>query len=103
GTKIGRAGPGFGGGPGGDANQVSNLKNPRRSAGAQRTQLDFLQSLNRSALENGGDAPGIEGMIESYELAFRMQAELPKLMDLSKETKATQDLYGMSGPTAGFG
>ena len=102
GTKIGANRFGPMGGGGGDS-QVSNLKNPRRSADAQRVQLDFMQSLNRNALENGGDATGIEGMIESYELAFRMQAELPKLMDISKETKATQDSYGLTGPTAGFG
>jgi hypothetical protein len=92
GTKIGGnrfAGPG---GP-----QVSNLKNPRRGPALQRVQLDFLQSLNRNALADGGDAPGIEGMIESYELAFRMQAELPKLMDVSQETGRTQELYGIGG------
>jgi len=102
GTKIG-GGRGPLAGPGGDM-QMSNLKNPRRSASAQRVQLDFLQSLNRSAIEHGGDAPAIEGVIESYELAFRMQAELPKLMDLSGETKATKDLYGVGGQgTDGFG
>jgi hypothetical protein len=85
------------------AAQVSNLKNPRRSPDAQRVQLDYLQSLNRNAIEQGGDADAIEGVIGSYELAFRMQAELPKLMDISKETRATQDLYGLGGPTAGFG
>jgi hypothetical protein len=104
GTKIGNRGP-FAGGPGGgDAAQMSNLKNPRRSAAAQRVQLDFLQSLNRNAIDAGGDAPGIEGVIESYELAFRMQAELPKLMGLSGETKETRDLYGIDGQgTAAFG
>jgi hypothetical protein len=104
GTKIGaNRGPFPGAGPGGDATQMSNLKNPRRSASAQRVQLDFLQSLNRNAIDNGGDAPAIEGVIESYELAFRMQAELPKLMDLSGETKATRDLYGIGGGTDAFG
>src|SRR5262245_8013941 len=50
GTKIGaNRGPFPGAGPGGDATQMSNLKNPRRSASAQRVQLDFLQSLNRNA------------------------------------------------------
>jgi hypothetical protein len=97
GTKIGLNRFGGGGEP-----QVSNLKNARRGAGAQRVQLDFLQSLNRNALD-GGDRPGIEGMIESYELAFRMQAELPKLLDVTNETRATQNLYGLSGPSAGFG
>ena len=104
GTKIGANRGPFAGGPGGDATQMSNLKNPRRTPAAQRVQLDFLQSLNRSAIDNGGDAPGIEGVIESYELAFRMQAELPKLMDLSGETKETRDLYGIGGQgTDAFG
>jgi hypothetical protein len=103
GTKIGR-GP-FGG-P--NAQAVSNLNNPNQSRQAQRVQLDFVQSLNENALEAGGDNPGIEGLISSYELAFRMQAELPKLMDLSKESAATLKLYGIEGsgaarPAGGMG
>jgi hypothetical protein len=74
---------------------VSNLANPRRSAADQRAQLDFVQSLNRAALERDGVNPAIEGVIESYELAFRMQGELPKLLDLSNETKEAQKLYGV--------
>ena len=110
GTKIGgpRFGPGGGmigpPGGGGAAEQMANLKNPLRSVDAQRVQLDFLQTLNQNTIAAGGDAAAIEGMIESYELAFRMQAELPKLLDISKETKATQDLYGIgTQATAGFG
>ena len=45
---------------------------------AQRLQLDFVQALNRDALEREQVNPGVEGVIESYELAFRMQGELPK-------------------------
>ncbi|HEV3438334.1 MAG TPA: DUF1501 domain-containing protein [Gemmata sp.] len=97
GTKIGRgpaAGP--------NAQTVSNLKNPKQSMPAQRVQLDFVQSLNQNALEAVGENPGIEGLISSYELAFRMQAELPKLMDLSKENATTLKLYGIdSGGGAG--
>ena len=101
GTKIGRGGFG-GGGPGGAA-QVPNLKNPKQNAQQQRVELDFLQSLNQNAQEQiGGDA-GIEGLIGSYELAFRMQAEMPKLMDLSKETSATLRLYGADGGGGGGG
>ncbi|MBM3980867.1 MAG: DUF1501 domain-containing protein [Planctomycetes bacterium] len=100
GTKIGRGG--FGGGVGGAA-QVPNLKNPKQTAGQQRVELDFLQGLNQNTQEQlGGDA-GIEGLIGSYELAFRMQAEMPKLMDVSKETAATQRLYGIGGGGAGGG
>ncbi len=102
GTKIGRGGFG-GGGPGGGAQQVANLKNPKQTAQQQRVELDFLQSLNQNAQEQlDGDA-GIEGLIGSYELAFRMQAEMPKLMDLSKETAATQKLYGIEGGGGGPG
>jgi hypothetical protein len=97
GTKINR-------GPIGPNGQtVSNLKNPRQSADSQRAQLDFVQSLNQNALEVGGENPGIEGLISSYELAFRMQSELPKLMDLSKETTTTLKLYGIDGAGAARG
>jgi hypothetical protein len=98
GTKIGSGGRFAGGG---NLTQVSNLKNPRQSPTAQRAQLDFIQSLNRAELERAGVNPAVEGVIESYELAFRMQAELPKLLDLSKETKATQDLYGINSQETG--
>ena len=38
----------------------------------------------------------IEGVIESYELAFRMQSAVPEVLDLSKETKSTLDMYGIN-------
>src|SRR5262249_12927032 len=85
GTPIrGLGGPGFGGGAGGPGRPgggggVSNISNPRQSTSSQRVQLDYLQELNRAALERDEVNPGIEGVIESYELAFRMQGELPKL------------------------
>jgi len=41
----------------------------------------------------------VEGVIESYELAFRMQAEVPKVLDLSKESSATKALYGIGNET----
>lgn len=91
GTKIG----GFRG-QGGGSDQVANLKNASQSMPAQRTQLDFLQSLNREALERNGVSPVIEGMIDSYELAFRMQEDLPKVLDTSKESKETLARYGIS-------
>jgi len=93
GTRIGR---GFGGfaGPGGPQ-AVANLQNPRQSLSAQRVQLDYLQHLNRQALEQNGGHSEIEGLIASYELAFRMQGELPKLLDISQESASTLRLYGL--------
>ena len=48
--------------------------------------------------------PGVEGVIESYELAFRMQDAMPELMDTSDESQATLAMYGADGgPTENFG
>ena len=85
---------GFGNRFGGQSG-VSNIKNPQQTDSAQRMQLDFIQSLNRSALERDKVNPGVEGAIESFELAFRMQKDIPKLMDLATESAATKKLYGI--------
>lgn len=61
----------------------------------QRRQLDLLQSMNRSHLERHGSDNRLEGVIESFELAFRMQAEVPDLVDLRNESQATRDMYGI--------
>jgi hypothetical protein len=99
GTPISTGFPRFGGRPqrtGADNTpRVSNIRNPNQSADAQRRQLDFIQSLNRAALERDPHHEGLEGAIGSLELAFRMQKDLPKLMDLAKETAATKALYGI--------
>src|SRR5262245_45260589 len=90
-TPITGWGPfgGGGGGPmgprGGGQMSASNIRNPKQSSTQQRSQIDFIQSLNQSALERDPENPAIEGAIESLELAFRMQKDLPKVMDLSSE------------------
>jgi len=63
-------------------------------ADRQRRQLDFVQSMNRGFLERSGGNDEIEGVIGSFELAFRMQSAVPEVMDLTREPKATRDLYG---------
>jgi len=107
-TPLGGGGPGFGGmgmGPrGGGAMSASNIKNPKQTTTQQRSQLDFIQGLNQAALERDPENPAIEGAIESLELAFRMQKDLPKVMDISTESKQTQSLYGIGeGATDRFG
>jgi hypothetical protein len=58
--------------------------------------VDLVQRLNASRLElDGGASPDTEGVIESYELAFRMQDEVPAVMDISRESPATLDRYGV--------
>jgi hypothetical protein len=61
----------------------------------QRKELDFLQELNRAHAERNGTDGALEGRIESFELAYRMQAAAPAVMDLAGESEATQKLYGI--------
>jgi hypothetical protein len=77
--------------------EVLDLK-PRQPLGVQRTELDLVQSFNRSKLTREPHNPQVEGVIESFELAFKMQKEMPAVMDLSKESEATKKLYGIDNP-----
>jgi hypothetical protein len=86
------------------AAEIGNLKHPHLSLAEQRAQLDMLQSLNSGFSDRRGGEANLEGAIQSFELAFRMQSELPKVMDLSGESKSTRDLYGIDKPgTDNFG
>jgi hypothetical protein len=77
---------------------VLNLKNPPGiSRDLQRSGLDALRDLNRSRYDHIHD-PEIASRIANYELAFRMQAAAPELTDLSRETQATLDMYGVGRP-----
>jgi hypothetical protein len=59
----------------------------------RREMLDTLKGLNQTAFESVGD-PEIETRISQYEMAFRMQASVPELMDISREPQAILDMYG---------
>jgi Protein of unknown function (DUF1501) len=70
------------------------LKNPAGiDREMQRDTLDAVRALNEQRLGLVGD-PEIASRISSFEMAFRMQASAPELMDLSQESKATLDKYG---------
>jgi len=106
GTKVGRPQARRGGMARGDSptNAIPDLANSRQSRQSQRAQIDFIQSLNQQKLARDVVDPNVEGIIESYELAFRMQDSLPQLMDLSGESEKTLALYGVGkNPTDGFG
>jgi arylsulfatase A-like enzyme len=55
--------------------------------------LDAVEEINRQTLEEVGD-PETNARIAQYEMAYRMQASVPELVDLSKEPQSTWDLYG---------
>src|SRR5262249_25817154 len=58
-------------------------------------QLDFIRALNDGLTARVPDHAQMEGMIEAMELAFRMQMTAPHVFDLSRESEATQALYGV--------
>ena len=90
GTAVGRAGVT------GLVPQIKNVSNPLISQAERKRQFDFLQSLNRSQLNRYDETDQLEATIKSYELAFRMQTHAPELMDLSGESEATLEMYGMN-------
>jgi hypothetical protein len=81
--------------------KIPNIENPRLDRDLQRIQLDLVQSLNRDKLQRDVHQPEVEGVIESFELAFRMQDKLPQVMDTSAESAQTLDLYGVNGTETG--
>lgn len=84
--------------------RVKYVKNSRLSLEAQRIQLDLTQKFNREFLETTGPDSTLEARIESFELAFRMQTEMPDALDLNQETAKTHQQYGIDQKqTADFG
>ncbi|MEI6793988.1 MAG: DUF1501 domain-containing protein [Verrucomicrobiota bacterium] len=76
---------------------IENLGNASESEAIQRKRLDLIQRMNRRLKSDVVGDESMEGMIKSMELAFRMQTTTPEIVDLSKESKATLDLYGVGG------
>ncbi len=74
---------------------IANIRNPRMNSTLQRMQLDYIQSLNQEKLKRDHQQPGVDGVIESFELAFRMQDSLPQVMNLADESQETLELYGI--------
>jgi hypothetical protein len=83
---------------------IENLSNPTLDRGKLREQMDLAQALNRLQLERVGTDQQLESRIRSMELAFRMQIDAPEVMNLSRESDATHQLYGIDQPeTEQFG
>jgi hypothetical protein len=78
----------------GSGDPILYLSNPKGvDTQVQRDSLDAVKALNQMHLDDVGD-PEIATRINSFEMAFRMQAGAPELMDLSKEPKHVLDMYG---------
>jgi len=89
----------------GEGVPIKHLDNPKGvSSQRQREKLDLLGAINREFDSTRSENTELEARIRGYELAYRMQAEAPQAVDLSKESEATRSLYGMDREeTAVFG
>jgi hypothetical protein len=74
---------------------VADIKRAEKTTEEQRRKLDLLNRLDRTANPMGHADPNVEAAITNYELAFRMQAAVPDLLDFSKETPLTRSMYGL--------
>ena len=84
---------------------VRNIQ-PREADATQRSRLDFVNGLDRAFLNRIGGDNDVDAAVRNYETAYRMQASVPELCDLSGETAATKKMYGMDSPngvTAAYG
>ena len=83
---------------------VKHIRNPRTDSVTQRKQLDLLRMMNQQHLEQSDADQALEGRLNSFELAYRMQSTMPEVQDLSQESAATHKLYGVDDPvTEDFG
>ena len=74
---------------------IADLEPREPSAELQQGKLGLLRKLNQGVLDRFGAMSELEAAISNYELAFRMQAEVPDLLDLAAESEATKKLYGL--------
>jgi len=80
---------------------VLYLENPENYDGDDRKEmLSYLKQLNDVQYDTYGD-PNIQARMSQYEMAYRMQSSIPKLMDLSDESKATYQMYGKESRNPG--
>ena len=83
---------------------LQNLESSRLTTDLQRRQIDFIQEMNRDLKTRQDTNNQIDGVIKSYELAFRMQAAVPEVMDLARESEDMKNKYGIGQPgTDDFG
>jgi hypothetical protein len=83
---------------------IPNLVNRSSTKDQQRKDLDLLRDFNQMHLKDGAENSRLEGLIESYELAFKMQTSVPTTIDITNEPQHILDQYGINEKeTAKFG
>jgi hypothetical protein len=76
---------------------IANIR-PLGPLAAQRERLELANAFDRQFLAQASHDAQIEAAIENYETAFRMQAAVPELCDISGESEATRQMYGLDSP-----
>jgi len=85
-----------------DQGYLPNIK-AAASSSLQRKELDLIQAMNRDLAASSGAPDPVDGIIQSYELGFRMQDKVPELLDISKEPQHVREAYGVKdGPKGSF-
>jgi hypothetical protein len=84
---------------------ILDLKPPADVTPAiQSSEMELLRSYNQEFLAKHFTNPDLQARMDSYELAYRMQAEVPGTLDIASEPEATREMYGMNDPvTESFG
>lgn len=77
---------------------MRNTKPFESKAQLQQEKLSHAAEMDRDLLGRLGHAKEVESSIRNYELAYRMQMEVPEVMDISGESEATKELYGLNSP-----
>jgi hypothetical protein len=99
GTAIGRANRSV------DDMTISHIRNPQLNPEQVQQRYSLTQQLNQAQFDRRQQADHqLEAVIKSYELAWRMQADAPRVLDLNQETEETQQMYGIGeSATDAFG
>ena len=85
-----------------DTGHLPHLQ-PASEAALQQRQIALIQAMNRDLAASPSAPDPVDGIIESFELGFRMQHKVPELLDISKEPRAVLDAYGVKpGPEGSF-
>jgi hypothetical protein len=86
------------------AHPIADLDRREATNEQQQAKLGLLNRLSSGVLDRFGAISEVEATIANYELAFRMQSEVPELLDFAQESETTRNLYGLNEPdTEEFG
>jgi hypothetical protein len=83
-----------------DGTPVDNIVPADRDRRVQRLKLDLLRRQDQAFSRSLGADDAVEAAIRNYEMAYRMQAQVPDVLDLAQETASTKKLYGLDSPLA---